>query len=460
MSHGWWNTIRSARTSVVVVGAALLLGVTIANVSASGASSVRTAVPTCFATEHCANLTVDPSGTGSGTATTPSNLINCVWSNGTTSGSCTHEYTWPAKAPAPTITVTYAPTTGSEACISNSCGVVDATVTHAVQLADKGDISVAITFTLAPDKLTVTKTGDGTGVVTSTPAGIACGATCSGQFDGNAITLAAVADAGASFVAWTGACAGQGATCTLTLTGDATTNAVFGLAQPSPTPSPTPTPTPSPSGGPTAAQITLSTSPAAAGTSPTAVIVWGSSVLLTAEVGGAGANRPLQFEVSKDQVTWSTIANVTTDESASASFTYRPSDNRYYRVTFAGAADLGAASSPTVRVVVRSIILLRPTNAGATKQIEHGTAITFTAAARPNRPELPQAHAEFQVYRVSGGTSVKIEDETVAVNRTTGLATLRVTFPSVGTFAVRAQVVPTPVNANSGWTGLEHYRVV
>src|SRR5207247_11121884 len=146
--------------------------------------------------------------------------------------------------------------------------------------------------------------------------------------------------------------------------------------------------------GSVGAVITLTTSPALNGaTPPTAVIVWGGGVTLTAHFAGSGANRTFNLEVSKDQLTWSTIATLTTSASGDASFLYRPSDNRYYRAKFAGAAGLGAGTSPIVRVAVRSIIILRPTNSRAVKTVHRGTAVTFTAPARPNRPGPPRQRA-------------------------------------------------------------------
>jgi hypothetical protein len=209
------------------------------------------------------------------------------------------------------------------------------------------------------------------------------------------------------------------------------------------------------------ASISISTSPSLNGaTPPTAVIVWARPVVFTVHFTGNGANRSFQLQTTKDQVTWSTIANLTTNASGDASFTYRPSDNRYYRAVFAGAADLSAANSPTVRVVVRSIILLRPTNFGAVKEISLGTSRTFTATARPNRPELPQARANFVVYRFSGGSWHKVLDQVVPVDVFNGKASLTITFSSRAKYYVRAQLVPTPVNANSGWTPIERYDVV
>jgi len=208
------------------------------------------------------------------------------------------------------------------------------------------------------------------------------------------------------------------------------------------------------------AALTITTSPGLnTANPPTAVIVWGDDVTLNVHFAANGANRPVKLEVTKDLRTWFTIANLTTDAGGNASFLYGPSDNRFYRASFAGAPDLGASMSPTVRVVVRSIVLLRPTSLGKVKTVNRGTAVTFTATARPNRPELPQPIANFVEYRRSGGTWIKIRDEVVNVNRATGTASLTITFSSTGSYYVRVQLVPTPVNANSGWTPVERYDV-
>lgn len=80
-------------------------------------------------------------------------------------------------------------------------------------------------------QLTVARAGAGTGTVTSSPAGIDCGQTCSAIFtEGGSITLTATAAAGSTFTGWSGACAGTAATCTLTLTGNETATATFAKA--------------------------------------------------------------------------------------------------------------------------------------------------------------------------------------------------------------------------------------
>ncbi len=77
--------------------------------------------------------------------------------------------------------------------------------------------------------LTVTRRGSATGTVTSSPAGINCGATCSAAFTaGASVTLTAAPAGGAGFVRWTGACSGTLPECTVTMSAALTATATFG----------------------------------------------------------------------------------------------------------------------------------------------------------------------------------------------------------------------------------------
>jgi hypothetical protein len=65
--------------------------------------------------------------------------------------------------------------------------------------------------------LTVTKAGAGSGTITSSPAGINCGAACSRNIaNGTSVTLTAVPASRSRFAGWSGDCAGK-STCTLTM---------------------------------------------------------------------------------------------------------------------------------------------------------------------------------------------------------------------------------------------------
>jgi YD repeat-containing protein len=87
-----------------------------------------------------------------------------------------------------------------------------------------------ITGQQAPGQVTLTvqKAGDGTGTVTSSPAGIDCGADCTQDYDQNTqVTLTANPDTGSTFAGWSGdGCSGTD-TCTVTMDTDTTVTATF-----------------------------------------------------------------------------------------------------------------------------------------------------------------------------------------------------------------------------------------
>jgi len=67
------------------------------------------------------------------------------------------------------------------------------------------------------NSLNMTKAGTGTGMVTSTPAGISCGLDCTEVYtSGTVVTLTATPDTSSTFNGWSGACSGTG-TCTVTM---------------------------------------------------------------------------------------------------------------------------------------------------------------------------------------------------------------------------------------------------
>jgi hypothetical protein len=78
--------------------------------------------------------------------------------------------------------------------------------------------------------LTVRKSGLGLGTVTSSPAGISCGLSCSATYNrGTAVTLNAQPGLLSAFVGWSGGgCSGTGP-CHVTLAGDTIVTATFRL---------------------------------------------------------------------------------------------------------------------------------------------------------------------------------------------------------------------------------------
>jgi uncharacterized repeat protein (TIGR01451 family) len=79
-----------------------------------------------------------------------------------------------------------------------------------------------------PHSLAVLKTGTGAGTVTSSPAGVNCGATCVATFlSGTNVTLTATPAAGSRFASWSGDCTGTSRTCSFTMTSDRMAVATF-----------------------------------------------------------------------------------------------------------------------------------------------------------------------------------------------------------------------------------------
>jgi probable HAF family extracellular repeat protein len=120
--------------------------------------------------------------------------------------------------------------TGHGVTVSGTLTSADAVSANGYAVAGQNSSNHAYLAVVdAQGLLTVTRSGTGTGSVTSSPAGIACGDTCSYTFpEGTVVTLTATADSGSTFQSWTGCATTSGATCTVTLTASATVSAVFG----------------------------------------------------------------------------------------------------------------------------------------------------------------------------------------------------------------------------------------
>jgi hypothetical protein len=177
-------------------------------------------------------LTVDAAGTGNGSVAADSGTISACETAG--GGTCSDDY-------ADGTSVTLHSTAGALTTFNGwtvtgqpgACpGIGDCTVTI------NADTNVQATFTLNQHNLTVVKDGGGTGTVTSTPAGIDCGATCGPiAFDeASSVTLHAVPSGASTFVGWTvtgqpGACPGTG-DCAVTINADTTVHAQFTQPQP------------------------------------------------------------------------------------------------------------------------------------------------------------------------------------------------------------------------------------
>ena len=164
-------------------------------------------------------MTVARAGTGSGTVTSSPAGISC-------GADCTEPYN-----AGTVVSLSAAATAGSSfAGWSGACaGTASCSVTMSAAQ------SVTATFNLTPYTLTVAKAGTGSGTVTSSPAGINCGADCAEPYSpGTVVTLTAAATptpaatAGSSFAGWSGACTGT-ASCSVTMSAARSVTATFNL---------------------------------------------------------------------------------------------------------------------------------------------------------------------------------------------------------------------------------------
>ncbi len=153
------------------------------------------------AAQNTYTLAVSKSGMGTGTISSYPNGINC-------GATCSAAY-------AKNTSVTLTPTPDYGSTFTGWSGACSGTGTCTVMM----DSAKFVTATFNPGgyTLSVSKTGTGTGTVTSNPAGVSCGATCSASFtSGTQVTLTATPNNGSTFAGWSGVCSGTG-TCFVTM---------------------------------------------------------------------------------------------------------------------------------------------------------------------------------------------------------------------------------------------------
>jgi hypothetical protein len=154
------------------------------------------------------------SGNGNGSVTSSPTGLSC-------GSSCSRSFDYGTA-----VELTATPSTGSSfAGWSGDCNVVNGKCDVTMDQAR----TVAATFTLIPETLSVSDSGAGSGTVTSDMGGISCGFVCAHSYDyGTSVTLTPTPATGSVFTGWTGACSGTGG-CTVSMNAAESVTATFGL---------------------------------------------------------------------------------------------------------------------------------------------------------------------------------------------------------------------------------------
>ncbi len=177
-------------------------------------SQARNVMATFTLIEH--PLTVVKKGNGAGNVTSEPSGIIC-------GATCNADYLHGTS-----VTLTASPGGDSEFGGWSGDGCSDASTTCIVNMDQARTLEAS--FVLQKRTLTVSRTGNGSGLVSSGPAGIDCGSDCEAAFDlGSAVTLVPDPAPGSDFAGWSGACAGSGAACIVTIDQARSVEAEFSL---------------------------------------------------------------------------------------------------------------------------------------------------------------------------------------------------------------------------------------
>ena len=165
-------------------------------------------------------LSVSLSGNGAGTVTSSPSGINC----GTV---CSASFA------AGTQVILTATAGANSSFVGWTGGNCTSSPTCTLTLSSSQKVTAIFDLIQAAPMLTVTLAGNGTGSVTSNPAGITCppNPTCTASFPlGTQVTLTAAPVANSYFAGWIGANCGSSNTCIITLNGNQAVTATFNLS--------------------------------------------------------------------------------------------------------------------------------------------------------------------------------------------------------------------------------------
>ena len=261
-----------------------------------------------------------------------------------------------------------------------------------------------------PQRLTVSKSGKGTGTVTSAPAGISCPTDCTEFYDaGTGVTLTATPADGSFFTGWGSACGGVGTTCNVDMDQPRSVSAGFAL------------------------QSVIKFSAAAYSTTEPASVTTNATVSVT-RTGGLHAGVTVHFETVAEIVAGRATAGVDY-EPRSLTLTFPP-NQATVTTTIPIVPDTLAEGDEKVKLLLTSptggAVLGSPAEAMLTIHDNDlaGTIQFVLAAYTVGEPVAPlTTNAQIAVTRVNGAGS----GVTVAFNTSGGSATAGQDYTAVST---------------------------
>ena len=156
-------------------------------------------------------LSVTKAGAGTGTVTSTPTGISC-------GATCSANY-----SSGTVVTLTASAPSGSTFA---GWGGGGCTGTGNCVVTMNAAVGVTATFNSTTITITVARSGPNQGTITSSPAGINCGATCTGTFTAGTVVTLTQAVNGSVFGGWSGPCSGVG-NCTFTVGAAATVTATY-----------------------------------------------------------------------------------------------------------------------------------------------------------------------------------------------------------------------------------------
>ncbi|MDD5559066.1 choice-of-anchor tandem repeat GloVer-containing protein [Candidatus Methylomirabilis sp.] len=291
--------------------------------------------------------------------------------------------------------------------------------------------------------LAVTKVGTGSGTVTSSPAGITCGATCTTPFaSGTTVTLTATPATGSTFAGWSGHCTSGGL---VTMTANKTCTATFTSTPISYT-----------------LTYTAGANGTISGTSPQTVASGGSGTAVTAV-----PNTGYHF------VSWSdgSTANPRTDSSVTANVTVTAnfaSTTYTLTVTKAGTGSGTVISSPTGIDCGPSCTVMFPGGTSVTLTATPATGSTFTGWS--GDPDCSDGGVTLDVAKSCTATFTLIAYTLTVTKTGTGSGTVTsspagiscgtdCTEPYASGTSVTLTATPDPGSTFAGWSSTSNRAV-